>query len=42
MPSTGEGMRVGPADDHYERAADAKAAEVVSRRAAAPGREGED
>jgi hypothetical protein len=34
MPSTGQGMRVGPAGDHYEQAADAKAAEVVSRLAA--------
>jgi hypothetical protein len=34
MPSTGEGMRVGPAGDHYEQAADVKAAEIVSRLAA--------
>lgn len=36
MPTTGAGMRVGPAGDHYEQAADAKAAEVVSRLTAEP------
>ena len=32
MPSTGQGMRVGPAGDHYEQAADAKAAEIAAKR----------
>jgi hypothetical protein len=31
MPPSGPGMRVGPAGDHYEQAADAKAADVAAK-----------